>query len=550
MSLGDTSWNHTGDWTFFAPVHREKTSPCAADCPVGEPIHQYMHLVTEGRYREAWEMIMAVNPLPAVCGRVCYHRCEIRCNRGEMDEPVNIHAVERFLGDLAVEEGWQVTGTGQELGGQPVTIVGSGPAGLACAYHLRLKGYPVAVLERESAPGGMLRLGVPGYRLPRPVLDAEIERLDKLGVEFRCGHKVESLEELTAGSRAVFLATGAHGSRDPGLEGLGSGEGREGVFFGLEFLRSFNNGAPPELGSRVAVVGGGNTAIDVARVCRRLGAKVELLYRRTEQEMPAHPEEVGQARREGVKFSFQVAPAGVVSGRGGKAGQGPAEGLRMLRMQQGEPDQSGRARPVPVEGSEFTVRAGSVVFAIGESPELDYLEGKGERQGERLVADPRGRTNIPGVFAGGDIVAGGEYTVTHALAAGRAAALGIHQALSGGETGEEKEEELEIVGYEQINTDYFWKAPRKEKPLSVKARPAGEGPELDETFSEKDAGIEAGRCFNCGTCINCDNCVIFCPDLAVSCDGEEYEVNRVYCKGCGICVQECPRAVITMERKS
>jgi NADPH-dependent glutamate synthase beta subunit-like oxidoreductase/Pyruvate/2-oxoacid:ferredoxin oxidoreductase delta subunit len=542
MSLDDMGWNHNGDWGFFSPVHREKTSPCAADCPVGEPIHQYMHLVKEGKYRTAWEMIMAVNPLPAVCGRVCYHPCESRCNRREMDEPINIHCTERFLGDLAIEERWKLSPPKKELDGPPMVIVGSGPAGLSCAYHLRLLGYPVEIYERESAPGGMLRVGVPGFRLPRHLLDAEIERLAEIGVRFRCGENVSDLEAAASSARAVFLATGAHGSRDPRVNGFE----RRGVFFGLDFLKAFNAGNSPKAGKFVAVVGGGNTAIDVARVSRRLGAEVELLYRRTREEMPAHPEEVEQALAEGVKLRFQVAPTAVM----GESEQGPADGLNMLRMRQGEPDESGRARPEPVAGSDFRVKADSVVFAIGETPELGYLNGRGESDSGRLGVDRFGRTGIPGVFAGGDI-SPGENTVTHGLADGRAAARYMDLILSGIDPADHEPEQQEVVDYSKINQDYFEQGlPRREMPVKIQASPDNNGRELDETFSPGDAGAEAERCFNCGTCVNCDNCLIFCPDLAVSCVNGDYKVKKEYCKGCGICAQECPRYIITMERKS
>ena len=289
MNLADMRWNQTGAWSFFAPVYREKASPCAMECPLGEPVNRYMHLVREKRWREAWELIVAANPLPAVCGRVCYHTCESACNRRELDDAVNIHGMERFLGDMAVEERWTPPWPpAEERGGPPVVVVGSGPAGLGCAWGLRMAGYPVRVYERENAPGGMLRLGVPAFRMPREILDAELSRLEAAGVEFRLGRPVDDLAEAAREARAVFLATGAHGSRDPGVEVPPC----EGVFFGLEFLKRFNAGEKIKTGARLAVVGGGNTAIDVARAGLRLGANVSLYYRRTLAEMPAHPEEV------------------------------------------------------------------------------------------------------------------------------------------------------------------------------------------------------------------------------------------------------------------
>ena len=538
MSMTDTRWNRTGDWSFFEPLHTEKISPCATDCPVGEPIHQYLHLVHEERFHEAWEMIMAVNPMPAVCGRVCYHRCESQCNRGELDAVLNIHSVERFLGDLAIESDWSINQPAKKIGGEPVAIVGSGPAGLSCAYHLRLLGYSVVVYERESQPGGMLRVGVPGYRLPRKILDAEIARLEKMGIEIRCGEAVTDIERLADGARAVFLATGAHGSRNPGVDGLD----KTGVRFGLDFLKDYNAGKSPETGGRVAVIGGGNTAIDVARAGRRLGAQVDVLYRRTEEEMPAHAEEVDQARQEGVQFHFQVAPTEVT-------GNGVATGLTLQRMQQGKPDESGRRRPEPISGSEFQVDAGCVVFAIGEAPELDYLAQQGERDGARLRVDSLGATSISGVFAGGDIRSGSENTVTHGLADGRVAARNIHNFIMGKNQPAAQETETQVVGFSQINTDYFDKAARLENPVVTGDAPPDNGAELDRTFTVDEVKREAARCFNCGTCIHCDNCVIFCPDLAVSCVDGQYKVNKDYCKGCGICVEECPRYIITMEKK-
>ena len=377
--------------------------------------------------------------------------------------------------------------------------------------------------------------------MPRNVLDAEIDRLGELGISIRCGENVTDLEAAASGARAVFLATGAHGSRSPGVEGYQ----RRGVYFGLEFLKAFNARAAPEPGNRLVVVGGGNTAIDVARVSRRLGAEVEILYRRTRQEMPAHAEEVEQAQAEGVQLAFQVAPTAIL----GKTEQSPAKGLNMQRMRQGKPDESGRARPEPVAGSDFQVKADAVVFAIGEAPELDYLNGRGECAGGRLVTDIFGRTSLPGVFAGGDI-SPGENTVTHGLADGRAAARYMHLVLTGIEPATEQVEKQEVVEYSQINLDYFDRGdPRREMPVSIQAQPADDRHEIEETLSSQEAGAEASRCFNCGTCVNCDNCLIFCPDLAVSCVEGVYKVKKEYCKGCGICAQECPRYIITMEPK-
>jgi len=539
ISLKDMSWNKTGNWTFYAPVYRDKVSPCVLDCPLQVPVGRYLRLVREGDYHEAWNILVEANPLPAVTGRVCYHTCELRCNRKEMDEPVNIHSLERFLGDMAVAEGWKIEAPAVEAGRPKVVVVGSGPAGLGCAYGLRMKGYRVTVFEHETSPGGMLRVGVPEFRMPRAILDAEISRLESIGINFRCGEKVDDLERAARGARAVFLATGAHGSRDPGVEGARG----NGIYFGLDFLKSYNSGLPPRLGRRVAVVGGGNTAIDVCRAALRLGAKVDLYYRRTRQEMPAHSEETEQAASECASFHFQVAPKAVLPGRRGKPG-----GLMLVRMKQGEMDSSGRARPVEVKGSDFRVEADAVIFAVGETPELGYLDGRGKRDKDRLAVNPYFRTSLPGVFAGGDIIPG-ENSVSHALADGLAAAKNMHLFSSGVEPAEKTLIEENPVDAGRINTDYFQPAQRQEAILYLEKNPAGNR-EVQGVLTESQAVEESSRCYNCGICVTCDNCLIFCPDLAIYCPNDSYLVRTEYCKGCGICAQECPRGVITMERKS
>ena len=538
MSIADMEWNKTGNWTFLKPVHRDRLAPCTMECPLSVPINRFMHLVREGSYEQAWKLIVAANPLPAVTGRVCYHSCEGGCNRDEFDEALNIHGIERFLGDAAIGAGWELEPPKEELGGPPVAVLGSGPAGLGCAFGLRRNGYPVIVYERETSPGGMLRVGVPQFRMPRKLLDAEIARLEKIGVEFRCGEQIDDLERVSRGVRAVFLASGAHGSSDPQVEGADC----DGIYFGLEFLKKYNSAAAVETGSRVAVVGGGNTALDVARASVRLGAKVDLYYRRTEEEMPAHPEELDEARREGVGFHFQVAPAGIDVGSNGHA-----QAVSLIRMRQGEKDESGRARPVPVEGSGFKVDASSVVFAIGEQPELGYLRGKAHREGNRLAVDALCRTSIPGVFAGGDIIPG-ENSVSHALADGIAAAGNMHLIFQNSRPPAEKGETEKPVEPGMINFDYFDTAPRQNGKLIQEKTPKGSR-EVEATLTEKQAQEESSRCFNCGSCVDCDTCLVFCPDLAIYFQGDKYMVKADYCKGCGICAEECPRGVISMEKK-
>jgi len=539
MSIADMEWNKTGNWTFLKPLHTDRIAPCVIDCPLSVPINRYMHLVKNGDYHEAWKLIVSANPLPAVTGRVCYHSCESGCNREELDEVLNIHGIERFLGDTAIDEGWRLDPPQEELEGLPVAILGSGPAGLGCAYGLRKNGYQVIVYERETSPGGMLRVGVPQFRMPRKLLDAEIARLESIGVEFRCGEQIDDLERISRDVRAVFLASGAHGSRDPQIEGADCA----GIYFGLELLKKYNSGVAIETGGRVAVVGGGNTAIDVARASIRLGAKVDLYYRRTKEEMPAHPEELDEARQEGVSFHFQMAPTRIEVGSNGHVGR-----VKLIRMRQGEKDESSRARPIPLAGSDFSMDADSVVFAIGEQPELGYLKGRGSRDGNRLAVDALCRTSISGVFAGGDIIPG-ENSVSHALADGIAAANNMHLLFQSYDPLAETGETSEPVEPNMINFDYFLTAPRQKGRFSMEKTPHGNS-EAEETLAEQQVLEESSRCFNCGTCVDCDICLVFCPDLAIYFQGGNYMVKTDYCKGCGICAEECPRGVISMEKKN
>jgi NADPH-dependent glutamate synthase beta subunit-like oxidoreductase/Pyruvate/2-oxoacid:ferredoxin oxidoreductase delta subunit len=538
-STSDLSGNRTGDWSFFAPVHTDRVAPCAVKCPLKVPVNSYMHMVGKGQHQQAWQTLAAANPLPSVTGRVCYHDCESGCNRAEFDEALNIHGVERFLGDTAVEKGWDLAVPPSDAAPAPVAVLGSGPAGLGCAYSLRLAGYPVEIFERETSPGGMLRVGVPEFRMPRKLLDAELTRLERIGIRFRCGENVDDVERISSQVMGVFLASGAHGSRDAGV----AGADLEGVHFGLDYLKAYNGGKPHDTGGRVAVIGGGNTSLDVARASRRLGARVDLYYRRTEAEMPAHPEELEEARAEGVQFHFQVAPEELLAADGTHR----VASVRLIRMEQGQPDESGRARPVPVAGSEFEVEASTVVFAIGEQPELDYLKNSGASIGGRLAVDAFGRTSIPGVFAGGDLVPG-ENSVSHALADGIAAGRNMAAMLQsfGPENIKKALDDGDPAG--KVNFDHFTRALRIEPARSLNGDPRG----VDETSATLDdaaARSEADRCFNCGSCTDCDTCLVFCPDLAIYCREGSYLVRTDYCKGCGICAEECPRGVISMERK-
>jgi len=403
--------NKTGSWRFARPVFVDRVSPCNQQCPAGEDIAGTLYLAGQGRYEEAWRMIMNENPFPAVMGRVCYHTCEQSCNRREHDEPVSIHTVERFLGDLALEQGFCIQPP-PEATGSVAAVVGAGPAGLSAAYFLRRLGHDVNVFDERERPGGLMRYGIPAYRLPLDVLDGEIERLQNMGVRFHMGRALGrdlDWDTLRAEYDAVFLGIGAHGKAGLGLEG----EDLKGVFRALDFLEGINTGKPTHIGHMAAIIGGGNSALDCARVCRRLGAEVKVLYRRTEAEMPAHPEEVAAARDEAVSFQFLLAPEKIL-------GEGRVKGIRLSRMRLGEPDDSGRRRPEPT-GEEFDLACTCVITATGESPDMELIENALKPGNGPSGLDESGRTGLPDVFVGGD-VAPIPRTVTHAIGSGKRAA--------------------------------------------------------------------------------------------------------------------------------
>lgn len=609
MSETTTLDNHTGSWKYIRPVYRDRIAPCNERCPVGIDIEGYMNLVRQDRMEEAIDVLLRENPMPAVTGRVCHHPCELACNRDTYDEGVAIHAVERALGDhwLAMAPREPVSRRHRET----VAVVGSGPAGLSCAYHLARMGYAVTVFDDAEEPGGMLRQGIPEYRLPRAVLDAQVERIRVEGVEFRMGVRLGNGVGWDAlrGFDALFIGTGAHRSKPLGLPG----EDGPGILAGLDFLKTVNRHHRPEIGSNVVVVGGGNTAMDCARTARRLGAHVVVAYRRTRAEMPAIPQEVEEAEREGIEFVFLAAPVAFQSA------EGRLNEVECTRMELGEPDASGRRRPLPVEGSRFTIPADTVLKATGEDVELELLPTgvtgpAGLQKGyfgevrRAASADATGAggvvhaallMNLPVVFAGGD-AAGDERTVAHALGAGKRAAIGIDRKFrerervrdsgsgQGAGTGGERMASLlgtwkekarsdltlgpqgnvsvtrwrdddpvhresqvnEVAGPDLMNMEHFAHVRRHEdRHLPVAALTGFDEVNLG---LELDAALEeAQRCLNCGVCNQCELCLIFCSDVAITrrADGSGFDIDLEYCKGCGVCAEECPRGAIVMERE-
>jgi len=540
MSLQSTLWNQTGNWRYLRPAYVTLRAPCSQACPIEQDISFYLTSLADGKPEAAWQKMVEANPLPSICGRVCHHPCETDCNRRDYDESLAINVLERFLGDWGMKEG-KLNGLPADKRNEKVAVIGSGPAGLSCAYFLAWKGYGVKIFEAMNDPGGMLRYGIPAYRLPRKILNAEIERIESCGVHFEAGKRFGKdfgLPDLKAYA-AVFFAIGAHAEQKPEIPG----DDLKGVWHGLAFLKEINAGKRLSLGKKVIVIGGGNTAIDSARVAWRLGSKVTVLYRRAKEDMPAIPGEVEEAGKEGVEFIFNAVPV-KISGKGGKV-----QTMECVRTKPGKPDESGRRAPVPIKGSNFSLKADSLILAVGERADLSFLP-QGMKTGKGLIAiDSWGRTNLSGIFAGGDAATGEGY-VSQAIASGKKTAWAIDRFLRG-EKDDPRENPAEAVRFEKINLDYFPPAARAlVSALAVKGR-AGGFKEVHSGLSSLKAKQEAERCFSCGNCIRCNVCLMVCPDVAISFKEKEneYLIDYDHCKGCGICSVECPRSAMALEEE-
>jgi len=562
VSAGDMAWNKTGAWRTQRPIYEDKTPPCSAACPAGNDIVKFIQKIEKEDFEGAWNIIKEESPFPGVCGRVCFHPCESKCNRGSFDEPIAIHALERFVADFGSRLRKKIPKLGEKRE-EKVAIIGSGPAGMTCAYHLARLYYDVTVFESFPLAGGMLRLGIPSYRLPRDVLDRELSDIEALGVKIRTGVtlgediRLEDLKDY----QAIFISIGAHHSRGLSIPG----EREKGVLSGLELLKRINLRKKMKLGDKIAVIGGGNTAIDVARSVVRMGKKATILYRRSREEMPAFEEEILEAIEEGVKIRYLINPIRV----------GQKDGLKRiecLKMELGEKDESGRRRPIPIPNSNFRVNVDNVIVAAGEEIEASFLPEALERKEGLVLTRRDGSTGIKGLFAGGDLTSN-QRTVAHAIGSGKKAAMAIDAFLNGRNSdaifqnliGEgpsisifgyfhpgERLRNSHVVAFEELNMDYFDPAKRQEESKRpVKDRIKG-FKEVSTTFSESVALEEARRCFNCGTCNECEVCYVFCPDISIlKRDGLFLrQVDYDYCKGCGICFTECPRGVISLQEEA
>jgi 2-oxoacid:acceptor oxidoreductase delta subunit (pyruvate/2-ketoisovalerate family) len=528
LDVGSSLANKTGSWREERPLYVHRLPPCNHGCPAGENIQQWLYHAESGNYEAAWRELVRDNPLPAVVGRVCYHPCETACNRGRLDETVGIHGVERFLGDEAIRQGWQLT-RDAKASGKHVLVVGAGPSGLSAAYHLARRGHAVTIREAGPLAGGMMRFGIPRYRLPRDVLDAEVKRILDLGVTLECDAKVTNILDAMSegGFDAAFLAVGAHTGRRAYIP---AGEAAH-ILDAVAMLRGMEGEEPPLLGRRVVVYGGGNTAMDAARTAKRLGAEEAIVvYRRTRERMPAHDSEVQEALEEGVMMKWLSTVRHAAEGR--------------LLLEKMELDASGFPQPT---GELAELQADSLVLALGQEADLSLLDGVPGLQIEDGVVQvaPNMMTGHEGIFAGGDMVPA-ERTVTVGIGHGKQAARNIDAWLRGGEF--EHSPQPELASFEELNTWYYADAPKTVAPGLDAIRRQSSFEEVTQGLDETNALFEARRCLSCGNCFGCDNCYGVCPDNAVIKIDEDdgYAFDLDYCKGCGICVTECPCGAIEM----
>jgi NADPH-dependent glutamate synthase beta subunit-like oxidoreductase len=529
LDVGSSLANKTGSWRTSRPVYLDRLPPCNHACPAGENIQHWLYHAEGGNYEAAWRALTEDNPLPAVMGRVCYHPCEGACNRGQLDEPVGINSVERFLGDEALKRGWKFTPPARETG-KRVLVVGAGPSGLAAAYHLRRFGHAVKIVEAGPYAGGMMRFGIPKYRLPRDILDGEIQRILDLGVELELNTKVADIRAtMTAGKfDAAFLAVGAHIAKRAYIPAGAAAR----MLDAVSVLRSMEGEEKPMLGRRVVVYGGGNTALDVARTAKRLGASEAIIvYRRTREKMPAHDFEVEEALQEGILIKW-------LSTIKNMADAGTLTVEKMVLDDKGFPQPTGEIE---------TLEADSLVLALGQDVDLSLLEGVPglEIKDGVVQVGANMMTGYPGIFAGGDMVPS-ERTVTVGAGHGKKAARHIDGWLSG--KAWVPPEKHEIATFGNLNTWYYSDAPKMVRPLLDMVRRTSTFEEVVSGLDEKNALFEARRCLSCGNCFECDNCYGVCPDNAVIKlgPGKRFEFNYDYCKGCGMCVSECPCGAIKM----
>ena len=527
LAVNSSLANHTGSWRVEIPEYLHRMPPCNNACPAGENIQNWLYIAEDGAYEAAWRALILDNPFPAVMGRVCYHPCQSACNRAELDEAVGINSVERFLGDHAIEKGWKISAPTVESG-LKVLVIGAGPAGLSAAYHLRRMGHAVTIRDATPAPGGMMRYGIPKYRLPREVLDAEINRIKDMGVIFEMNTRVDDVHEaFDEGFSAVFLAIGAQLSKRAYIPASESAR----ILDAIKLLHEVEVGSQPLLGRNVVVYGGGNTAMDVARTAKRLGAEAAIIiYRRTRDKAPANDQEITEAIEEGVLVKWLSTVKHVDE--------------KKLHIEKMELDENGFPQPT---GEFETLEADSLILALGQEVDFALLGNSADLDTKDGVmpVDATMMTSHPGIFAGGDMIPA-ERTVTTSIGHGKKAARNIDAWLR--KKTYAKIENNDIVTFDQLNTWYYTDAPHIVRERLEASRRTKDFSEVVKGLDESNALYEARRCLSCGNCFECDNCFGVCPDNAIIKlgPGKGFEINLDYCKGCGICVAECPSSSMIM----
>ena len=563
-ATGDpTAKSHVPQKAQRKPKHQDKPSPCERDCPAGQNVRHFIELVSQGHFKQAKESLLSENPFSGTCGRVCFRPCQNECNAGRVGDAISIGDIERAAADHTPKNN-DCHPSIQQATGPKVAVIGSGPAGMTCAYYLTLLGYQITVFEAAEHAGGTPRLAIPAYRLPPEIVEQEIDYIVSHGIDLHTGTTVGSdisFEEIMAGHEACFVSCGAHGHKALDIAGAGC----QGVLSAIEFLKAVASKEQSQLGKRVVVIGGGNTAVDAARSAKRLGAeKVTILYRRSPAEMPAYREEVSLALEEGIEIQFLAAPVEVESSGG------MITGLWYAETALGQPDLDGRRRPQIVDGSRHYLSADNLLSALGENVEASFLPPEVDRSDGLIKCDWLGRTSLSGVFAGGDATSW-QRTVSHAIGAGKRAAMGIDLYLRRLEPteknlqnnglrlkgpsmgrymeGRAQEDYSTVIGTQDLKHQYLNQEPCVEtKPMGAEQRILG-FTEIWPGLTQPQASVEASRCFMCGHCNHCGNCFVFCPDAAVLFDQEETHLllDAVHCKACGICLEECPRGAIALE---
>ena len=536
-TTGSTNVLNTGTWRSQLPIHHSTPSPCRIACPVSGDITRWLKDIKKNDFYSAWLALIQNNPLPAITGRVCHHPCQQSCNRSEFDEDISICHLERFVGDRSIHEGWRFPKIERNIGGR-VAVIGSGPAGLSAAYQLRRLGIEVTIFEKQAELGGVLRYGIPEYRLPKDIVAAEIKRILELGVIVEKGKNIDlrdQLDKLEQDFDAIFIATGATVPKELNqLEAF-----KERVLSGATFLSEVNRGISPSLGERVIVIGGGSAALDVARSAKRLGSQVSILSLESIEDMPADPSEIKEASEEQILFLDSAMVVDAVSNDGSIA-------LNCIRVN----FNSQIVEPEPIEGTSFMTYADTIIVSIGQDPDLSGIDGILDTNGSLIVTKDRFQTNRQKIFAGGDLISEQRF-VSKALGDGKNAALNIAQFINIA-TESTKHTETEPVDFKRINTFYY---SRSSKIYEVEKRADERIKDFNEVrsgVSEEDAVKEADRCFSCGICVECNNCYYFCPDHAIIQTKNKdapYEVQTQYCKGCGLCVAECPTGSIYLREE-